>query len=367
MSIYAYQWAKRQQVGDSSTKTLLKTYAHWAAEDYTTWVTNQELIRDTELDIKTIRKCRDKLITLGYLAETPRRVGETRSIVVYQMLAPADSIVVQSIDQRTREQISLSPPSAEECANQIQKRSGSRSGASKGDPKRNASVTGAALDEDPSPSNLGLKSHQFSLNAPPDLAPNKAVERQKKDIEIEVSCESPTGLCTGPRSVNLPDWLAPEDWAMWCEHREATHSVAPWTSAAAVASICRLAELRGDGHDSKKCIQEAVLRGWKSFWPPKGDSSSRSADTSTFDDQASWWESASGVERKAVELGVPRKEGEPHWRFSVRVFKQAGEGPWRQRILADMLRTKNSAYASVHEFFYGHPPTPSSEWSDKLR
>lgn len=71
---------------------------------------------------------------------------------------------------------------------------------------------------------------------------------------------------------------------------------------------------------------------------------------------ANWWETATGVEQKGTELGVQKKPGEEFWRYRVRVFKRAGDGKWRQDLLADMLRTKNSAYAGVHEFFYGHPP-----------
>lgn len=69
-----------------------------------------------------------------------------------------------------------------------------------------------------------------------------------------------------------------------------------------------------------------------------------------------WWQSATGIEAKGADCWRPRKAGEEFQRYKVGVFKVAGEGPWRQALLADMLRTKNTAYAAVHEFFYGHPP-----------
>ena len=71
---------------------------------------------------------------------------------------------------------------------------------------------------------------------------------------------------------------------------------------------------------------------------------------------ASWWQSATGIEAKGADCWRQRKAGEEFQRYKVGVFKVAGEGPWRQALLADMLRTKNTAYAAVHEFFYGHPP-----------
>lgn len=70
-----------------------------------------------------------------------------------------------------------------------------------------------------------------------------------------------------------------------------------------------------------------------------------------------WWQSATGIEAKGADCWRPRKAGEEFQRYKVGVFKVAGEGPWRQALLADMLRTKSTAYSAVHEFFYGHPPT----------
>ncbi|PVY81076.1 helix-turn-helix protein [Cupriavidus alkaliphilus] len=72
---------------------------------------------------------------------------------------------------------------------------------------------------------------------------------------------------------------------------------------------------------------------------------------------ATWWESAPGIEAKGAEVWRARKAGEEFQRYKVGVFKAAGDGPWRQALLADLLRTKSSVYADVHAFFYGHPPT----------
>ena len=174
MSGYAHQWAKRQHVGDSSAKTLLKTYASWAAEDYTTWVTNEEMILDTELNIETIRKARRKLIELGYLIETKKRLGETRSIVVYQMLAPEGSTVVQTLDQRTGQTVSLSPPTLEQYESKpLGKRSPSKSrGTSKGVEKPSPSEIEAPRDSESSPSGSRVKPLEIPSQAPRNSVPN---------------------------------------------------------------------------------------------------------------------------------------------------------------------------------------------------
>lgn len=170
MSGYAYMWAKRQVVGDSASKTLLKAYAHWASEDYQAWVTNDELMLDTELNIQTIRKARDKLVKLGYLMETERRMGETRSIVVYQMLAPDGSTAVQSVDAKGGV-VTLSPPSRAEYDKRVQKQSPSKSGRAKGGEKSSPSKSEAP----PDPTSRGVKSHvkplQIPLQAPPNFDP----------------------------------------------------------------------------------------------------------------------------------------------------------------------------------------------------
>lgn len=69
-----------------------------------------------------------------------------------------------------------------------------------------------------------------------------------------------------------------------------------------------------------------------------------------------WWRSDSATKAKGTELGLTQKAGEDDWKYRIRVAKRSGEGPWRQEILGDMLKTKNSLYADVHQYFYGHPP-----------
>jgi len=72
--------------------------------------------------------------------------------------------------------------------------------------------------------------------------------------------------------------------------------------------------------------------------------------------ETAWWESAPGIEAKGGEVWRVRRADEDFQRYKVGVFKRAGEGPWRQALLADLLRTKSSIYADVHAYFYGHPP-----------
>lgn len=72
-----------------------------------------------------------------------------------------------------------------------------------------------------------------------------------------------------------------------------------------------------------------------------------------------WWRAgASAIEAKGAEHGLKwrRDRNENFQDFKVRVFKAAGEGPWMEEMLNQLLRDKSDRYAIVHEHFYGHPP-----------
>lgn len=369
MSGYAYMWAKRQRVGDSSVKTLLKTYAHWAAEDYSTWVTNDELECDTELNIQTIRKARARLIEMGYLVETPRRVGDTRSIVVYQMLAPAGSTVVQAID-RCGEAVSLSPPTAEAYRKQSEKQSPSKSrrtkgnensspsksGRAEGDENSNPSKSEAPPDPARSPSKSHVKGDEISPEGGGNLEGNKAVEEQEKNGEKKCARPAPRIALHGElRSIELPDWLPDDAWIDWCEHREAKangKNSIPWTRPAARVSLKKLEKIHDRGFDVADAIDESVLRGWSGIWEAKGEPDSGNATTAT---PADWHKSTRGITERGRQLGVEQASGEVFMRFKARVVKRAGPGEWMEEMLADAARFGDEHYESLYRYFNDIP------------
>ncbi|QRQ86273.1 YdaU family protein [Cupriavidus oxalaticus] len=66
-----------------------------------------------------------------------------------------------------------------------------------------------------------------------------------------------------------------------------------------------------------------------------------------------WWLSAEGIKAKGKELGSVWKEaeGELFMAFKVRVFKRAGEGPWRHQLLRETERDE-AMHARLMAFFY---------------
>ncbi|MBR8030817.1 helix-turn-helix domain-containing protein [Burkholderia vietnamiensis] len=156
------------------------------------------------------------------------------------------------------------------------------------------------------------------------------------------------------QSIELPDWLAFEDWDMWCEHREAKHKDAPWTRPAATVSIRKLTKLRSLGQDPKACIEEAVLRGWTGLFPLKGDVASTSSGTGATA-SPDWWKTALGIRDRAKQLGVEEKAGQVFEQFKARVFKAAGPGEWMEDMLRTVSRESEERYEALYAFFNDIP------------
>ncbi|MUV29151.1 helix-turn-helix domain-containing protein [Burkholderia thailandensis] len=153
------------------------------------------------------------------------------------------------------------------------------------------------------------------------------------------------------RSIELPDWLAFEDWDMWCEHREAKHKDAPWIRGAAIVSIRKLTKLREQGQDPKACIEEAVLRGWTGLFPVKSDGTTASGQ----DVPADWNKSAQGVTERGKQLGIEQRDGEVFMRFKARVVKAAGPGEAMEEMLREANRFGSETYEQLYRYFNDIP------------
>lgn len=339
MSGYAYQWAKRQRVGDSSAKTLLKTYAHWAAEDYTTWVTNDELVIDTEFNIQTIRKARAKLLELGYLVETRQRKGETRSIIVYQMLAPAGSTVVQSINQRTGETIVLSPPAIDDVnSKRVQKPSPSKSGDAKPVQISSPSKSKAPPDIAGSPSKSHFKPLQISPEAPPNLVTKKGLglhEKRGREADAKTSPsldEEKAEPSTGGTRLH-PDWKPSAEQVAF-----AVSTQPGWDSNRVTREGQKFRNhwLAVPGDRAFKSDWNAMWEKWVLSDDPMRSRSPVAPGGAVTGD---WWESDGGTDAQGASVGCSREKDEPTPKYLVRVAKASGRGPWIDFVLQQAKRS----------------------------
>ncbi len=155
--------------------------------------------------------------------------------------------------------------------------------------------------------------------------------------------------------MELPEGIAAEVWAMWCEHREAKSKEAPWTRGAATVSIKRLVKLAAAGQSPEVTIEEAVLRGWTGLFPVKADSSTVTAANGGSVIAADWWKTSSGIEARAAQLGVAKKDGETFMHFKVRVFKAAGPGEWMEDMLRTVGRESEERYEQLYAYFNDIP------------
>lgn len=354
MSGDAITWARAQTVGDGRAKALLKEYAHWASEDYTTWASNDTLELALELDIKTIRKARDRLVELGYLIETRKRRGDTGNIVVYQMLAPENSVIAQKIDRRTGETTSLSPPSPDEYqAKQDQKRIPSKSGAPKGNQKRSPSKNGA-------PPDLDARGTKNALQGVPDFpqgVPNLDPDLKELGSELGgVSNARVSGaVADGKTSHTLNGEKSDSHtgtpgfdryWQAWPaasgrkQARETclSHWIANGLEADQHLIVAHVEAMKRTQHwktgGDPTPIRYLEGRRWRDCSPDEIEASAVTAQQP--DDDTPWYETIEGVAARAKLLGMrERKPDESPGSYRVLVVKSADDRAAAEFVLKD--------------------------------
>jgi hypothetical protein len=94
---------------------------------------------------------------------------------------------------------------------------------------------------------------------PPSAEGNtdKPIQKQKqKQIQKQVDQK--------PAVVSLPDWLSSEVWDSFKQHRGKK-----FTELAQKLMLKKLQELKEQGHDPNKAIENSIANGWSSVYPEK--------------------------------------------------------------------------------------------------
>ncbi|MBB2981774.1 helix-turn-helix domain-containing protein [Paraburkholderia tropica] len=356
MSGDATTWARAQTVGDGRAKALLKEYAHWASEDYTTWASNETLELALELDIKTIRKARERLIELGYLIETRKRRGDTGNIVVYQMLAPESAVIAQKIDRRTGETTSLSPPSIEEyLAKQDQKRSPSKSGTPKAYQKRSPSKIGTPPDLDA----RGTKNAPQGVPDFPQGVPNLDPDLKELGFDLSgVGNARASGGADDDKTGPSHDEKNPPSetetpgfdrfWAVWPaasgrkQARELclSHWAANGLEADMHLIVAHVEAMKRTPHwktgGDPTPIRYLEGRRWRDCSPDEIDAG---GDERLADESEAWFETQLGVDARAKAIGFRDRKPDEDWRgYRVLVVKTANDRRAAEFVLKDAQR-----------------------------
>ena len=85
MSLDATRWAYCQRIKPAVYKFVLVAMADRADDHHCCFPSAVRLAFDTGLDVKTVRKALDALKAYAFIDDTGRRVGETKSVVVYRL------------------------------------------------------------------------------------------------------------------------------------------------------------------------------------------------------------------------------------------------------------------------------------------
>ncbi len=116
-------------------------------------------------------------------------------------------------------------------------------------------------------------SHLTVTGCTPDShRPEVEVEIEKKQVSTSKARSKTTRESASPPA---PEWLPPDVWQKWREHRKAMR--APMTLHAEHLAIQTLSKLRDMGHDPVSVIAVSIERGWKGLFELKnsGDKNGR--------------------------------------------------------------------------------------------
>jgi hypothetical protein len=116
-----------------------------------------------------------------------------------------------------------------------------------------------------------------------------------------------------PREIEIPDWLPRELWVLWCNDRQDRKK--PISKEGAKQQLAKLDGYRAAGHSPRSVIEHSIAGGYQGLFAPalqKGQSAPEPRE---------WFESKSGLEQKARELGLDPHRIDEQWpEFRKRVM-----------------------------------------------
>lgn len=111
MSVDALFWALHQRVERPSDKLTLLCLANYANHDGLAYPSVAKLCLDTSLDRKTVLAALKRLVEGGWIADTGKRAGHTKGVVVYRMVPKPAPLSDAENGTVPAEAVPLFPPS----------------------------------------------------------------------------------------------------------------------------------------------------------------------------------------------------------------------------------------------------------------
>lgn len=251
VSYQAVRWALQQPVKPSAAKFILVALAHYVAHDSEgreAFASVSTLVEATCQDRKTVLANLQRLEQMGYLRDTGRRTGGTKSVTVYELCTPSSSP-----KSGTAKQSQFSHEGVPDSV--------LLSGPENGTPS-----VGEAVPDFPGSSTVFPgKQSQISHEAVP-IFPTEEVLQGKKQKVLK---EKPRALAhakPGNLVDPLPDWLPAEAWERFDRFRT-KKSGKGWTDDARALNLRTLARLRNEGQDPVAVIDQSIEKGWAGLFP----------------------------------------------------------------------------------------------------
>lgn len=263
MSICALQWAFKQRTGRAQSKSVLISLSERANEEFECWPSIRRLELDTELNRKTIIKCLDHLEQTGFIADTGRRKGKTKSVKIYKLVGCSGREESDTKNGTASEALAKAKKAVKAVPKTVQL-SDTKNGTAKKSQKRD-SLKAEAVPKTvqvSSPKN-GTENH---TSLEPHIGGNnpESLEIVPKAPERKPATETPPGF----EDFKIPEWLDPELWAGWENYRR-NRIAEPWDDLAKSISLGELHKANQLGQDLRMVIRNAMVRHWKHPYPLK--------------------------------------------------------------------------------------------------
>jgi pyocin large subunit-like protein len=186
MSVDALKWAWMAPVDTSSERLILLSLADRAGEDHTAWPSTERLVKDTKLNLKTVKDVIARLIEKGFLEDTGKRVGKTGRVRVLRL---------KGVDCRVNPSENGSiPKQAKHSSNSTEK--GSIQSTQNRNDTENGIIPNLPANE---PENGSLNEPEIgSQNLPENLSRNLSLEKNKNNADAFLTAAQ-------AKAVWLPD------------------------------------------------------------------------------------------------------------------------------------------------------------------
>lgn len=267
MNFNAVKWALSQAIKHSPAKFVLVAIASCAEQGtHRCWSSIALLADKTGQDTKTVRRNLILLGQMGFLCDTGERKGGTKKVVVYRLNDPTPCVHEHVFDDEDK--FVLDGDFSVENSSDFSKKSV-------------PSCTNFQLDSGQeklpnSPSNTANfsgKHYQIRPEILPKLATEVIIKNKEKIFKKLQGANAPCDASKNrPRKSSpktpekpiaetaLPAWLPAEAWADFVEHRRACKK--PLTGRAVALAIGKLDELRRQGYEPQKVIEQSIFNGW---------------------------------------------------------------------------------------------------------